>query len=291
MPKPQANKTGPNNNGKGILYVVATPIGNLEDITLRALRILKEVDLIAAEDTRHTRKLLTHYGISTPTISYYKEKEQERSATIIQKLFEGKNIALVSDAGTPGISDPGAILVRQAVAAGIKVEPIPGPSSLSAALSVAGLTDSSFIFLGFAPSRKKQRHDLLETLKDEKKPLVFFEAPHRIEAFLQDCYDILGERQIFWCREITKMHEELIWDSISNIRDSCKDRRIKGESVFMVTGAADAPHLSEEDIMRLLSEYRDTGVKSLKDAVQTVTGKYGLSRSLVYKLALKIWKE
>ena len=145
----------------GTLYVVATPIGNLEDITLRALRILKEADLIAAEDTRHTRKLLTHFGIATPTISYYKEKERQRSADIIMKLHDGQNIALVSDAGTPGISDPGSILVQQALTANIKVEPIPGPSSLTAALSVSGIQENSFVFLGFAPSRKKQRQDLL----------------------------------------------------------------------------------------------------------------------------------
>ena len=155
MSPKKKTKAASDKRGSGTLYVVATPIGNLEDITLRALRILKEVDHIAAEDTRHTRKLLTHYSISTPTISYYKEKEQQRAAAIIEKLLAGKNIALVSDAGTPGISDPGSILVQQAAAANIKIEPVPGPSALAATLSVAGLADSEFIFLGFAPSRKK----------------------------------------------------------------------------------------------------------------------------------------
>ena len=163
-----------NNTKSGILYVVATPIGNLEDITLRALRILKEVDLIAAEDTRHTRKLLSHFTISTPMLSYYKEKEQERTAIIISRLQSGQNVALVSDAGTPGISDPGSILVENAVAENIRIEPIPGPSSLTAALSVAGIHDNTFVFIGFGPSRKKQRQDLLLSLHQEKKHLVFF---------------------------------------------------------------------------------------------------------------------
>ena len=158
--------------GPGTLYVVATPIGNLEDITLRALRVLKEADLIAAEDTRHTRKLLTHFDIPTPTISYYKEKEQERSTVIINDLLKGKNVALVSDAGTPGISDPGSILVQKAVSENIRVEPIPGPSSLTAALSVSGIRENSFVFLGFAPSRKKQRQDILLSLIHEKRYLV-----------------------------------------------------------------------------------------------------------------------
>jgi 16S rRNA (cytidine1402-2'-O)-methyltransferase len=165
----------------GSLYVVATPIGNLEDITLRALRVLKEVDLIAAEDTRHTRKLLTRYNISTPTLSYYKEKEQSRSDRIIEKILAGQDVALVSDAGTPGISDPGNILVQKAVFHQIKVIPVPGPSSLTAALSVSGLTDGPFVFFGFAPTRKKQRQDLLRAHATEKKSLIFFEAPHRID--------------------------------------------------------------------------------------------------------------
>jgi 16S rRNA (cytidine1402-2'-O)-methyltransferase len=194
--KKTAERSVPVRPDPGTLYVVATPIGNLEDITLRALRILKEVDLVAAEDTRHTRKLLTHFGISTPTLSYYKEKEQERAALIIKKLHNGQSVALVSDAGTPGISDPGSILVQKAIGAKIKVEPIPGPSSLTAALSVAGIQDNSFIFLGFAPSRKKQRQDLLLALCQEQRHLVFFEAPHRLHSFLLDCWEILGDRPL-----------------------------------------------------------------------------------------------
>ena len=274
----------------GTLYVVATPIGNLEDITLRAIRILKEADLIAAEDTRHTRKLLTHFGISTPTLSYYKEKERERTSVIINKLLGGQNIALVSDAGTPCISDPGSILVQNAVAENIRVEPIPGPSSLTAAVSVAGITDSSFVFFGFAPPRKKQRQDLLHSLCQEKKHLVFFEAPHRLEKFMQDCLDILGDRHILWCRELTKIHEELTRDSLSAVLSYCKNKKIKGESVIIINGKPDDPALSENEIEHLLQKYKQAGVLSLKDTVKTVTAEHNLSRSAVYNLALKIWK-
>jgi len=275
----------------GTLYVVATPIGNLEDITLRALRILKEVDLIAAEDTRHTRKLLNHYGIPTPTLSYYKEKEHERSAVIIDRLREGQNVALVSDAGTPGVSDPGSILVQNAVTEKIRVEPIPGPSSLTAALSVAGIHDNSFVFLGFAPSRKKQRQDILLSLCKEKRYLVFFEAPHRVQSFLQDCFAILGERSVFWCRELTKLHEELTRDSLSAILALCKDKKIKGESLFIIGGMEDEPQISDHQLETILRSHKTSGRKSLKDAVREVTAEHKLSRSAVYSKALEIWKE
>jgi len=277
-------------SSKGTLYVVATPIGNLEDITLRALRTLKEVDLIAAEDTRHTRKLLTHFGISTPLLSYYKEKEQERTAVIINKLQEGQNVALVSDAGTPGISDPGSILVQNAVAENIRIEPIPGPSSLTAALSVAGIHDNTFVFIGFGPSRKKQRQDLLLSLSQEKKHMVFFEAPHRLQSFLQDCFTILGDRKLLWCRELTKMHEELTRDNIGSILSSLEDKKTKGESVLIISGAEDEPEISETKIKELLMAYEKSGKLSLKDAVQMITKAHNLSRSVVYRLALKIWK-
>jgi len=283
-------KTLKASSSKGTLYVVATPIGNLEDITLRALRTLKEVDLIAAEDTRHTRKLLTHFGISTPLLSYYKEKEQERTAVIINKLQEGQNVALVSDAGTPGISDPGSILVQNAVAENIRIEPIPGPSSLTAALSVAGIHDNTFVFIGFGPSRKKQRQDLLLSLSQEKKHMVFFEAPHRLQSFLQDCFTILGDRKLLWCRELTKMHEELTRDNIGSILSSLEDKKTKGESVLIISGAEDEPEISETKIKELLMAYEKSGKLSLKDAVQMITKAHNLSRSVVYRLALKIWK-
>jgi 16S rRNA (cytidine1402-2'-O)-methyltransferase len=274
----------------GTLYVVATPIGNLEDITLRALRILKEVDLIAAEDTRHTRKLLTHFGIATPTISYYKEKECERAVDIITKLHDGRNIALVSDAGTPGISDPGSVLVQKALAANIKVEPVPGPSSLTSALSVSGIQDNSFVFLGFAPSRKKQRQDLLHSLAQEKRPLVFFEAPHRLQSFLQDCLNLLGDRNIFWCRELTKIHEEIARKSLSLILQDLPTRKVKGESVLIIAGAEAEREIPDKRIAELLSACKKTGKLTLKDAVLKITREHRVSRSAVYRQALKIWE-
>jgi len=284
-------KTGaaPSSTNPGALYVVATPIGNLEDITLRALRILKEVDLIAAEDTRHTRKLLTHFGITTPTISYYKEKEYKRAADIIKKLHEGQNIALVSDAGTPGISDPGSVLVQKALNANIKVEPIPGPSSLAAALSVSGITENSFVFLGFAPSRKKQRQELLISLVQEKRAMVFFEAPHRLQSFLKDCLNLLGDRNIFWCRELTKIHEELVRKPLSLFLQDMQTRKVKGESVLIIAGAEEE-EIPDKKIAELISAYKKTGKYTLKDAVMKITREHKVSRSQVYRQALKVWK-
>ena len=275
---------------QGLLYVVATPIGNLEDITLRAVRILKEVDLIAAEDTRHTKKLLTHLGISTPIISYYKDKERERTEVIINKLMNGLNVALVSDAGTPAISDPGAILVHEAVANGIRVEPIPGPSSLTTALSVAGLRENSFVFLGFAPSRQKPRQDLLKSLNMEKRPLVFFEAPHRLPSFFKDCLAILGDREIFWCRELTKLHEEQLRGTIRDILGRLAVQKVKGESVVIISGADAPPELSDMETKALLTACKEKGSISLKDAVRIISQSHNLSRSAVYRLALEIWR-
>jgi 16S rRNA (cytidine1402-2'-O)-methyltransferase len=293
MPR-QKKKKGkgekPPSETTGTLYVVATPIGNLEDITLRAIRTLKEVDLIAAEDTRHTRKLLTHFGIATPTISYYKEKECERTADIITKLDDGQNIALVTDAGTPGISDPGSVLVQNALAANIRVEPIPGPSSLTAALSVSGMQDKSFIFLGFAPSRKKLRQDLLHSLSQEKRALIFFEAPHRLQSFLQDCLNLLGDRNIFWCRELTKIHEEIARKPLSRILQDLLTRKVKGESVLIIAGAEAEREIPDKRIAELLSGYKKTGKFSLKDAVLKITSEHRVSRSAVYRQALKIWE-
>lgn len=290
MKKRVYKKTEKPAENPGSLFVVATPIGNLEDITLRAIRVLKEVDLIAAEDTRHTRKLLTHFAISTPTFSYYKEKEQSRSDKIIDKLVAGRDVALVSDAGTPGISDPGSILVQKAFAKNIKVISIPGPSSLTAALSVAGFTDGTFVFLGFAPARQKQRRDFLQNLVNEKKHLVFFEAPHRVEKFLHDCLEILGDRPVFWCRELTKIHEELTHSTLSTLTVSVTERKIKGESVFIIAGTPDKPPLSKKELEQQLHQYKLAGEMSLKDAVKAITAENNLSRSVVYNLALKVWQ-
>ena len=271
----------------GTLYVVATPIGNLEDITMRAIRILGEVDLIAAEDTRHTRKLLAHFGLSTPLKSYYKDKEKARSEKIIQALRQGRNVALVSDAGTPGISDPGSILVRSAREASVPVVPIPGPSALTTAISVAGFSNSTFIFLGFLPSRAAERRRLLSSLVHEQRDLVFFESPRRLEKTLGDCLEILGNREIFWARELTKLHEETRPTRLAELLEELGGREIKGESVVLVKGAI-VTETPPEDLTAVLAWYKEKGT-SLKEAVQRVSRDLGLARSRVYQEALAIW--
>ena len=241
---------------KGTLYIIATPIGNLEDITLRALRILKEVDLIAAEDTRHTQKLLNHFGIHTRLISYYREKEMERAAELVGRLQAGESIALVSDAGTPGISDPGAVLVRQARTANVPIIPLPGPSALTAALSAAGLEQGTFIFLGFPPSRQGQRQKLLTSYRDSEHPLVFYEAPNRIASLLTDALAVLGEREAFWARELTKSYEELRGGPLSDLLTLAESRQNKGESVLIISPGAKNQEQGD-NLEELLLWYRD----------------------------------
>ena len=273
----------------GTLYIVATPIGNLEDITLRALRILKEVDLIAAEDTRHTRKLLNHFAIHTRLLSYYREKEMDRGREIVARLQAGENVALVSDAGTPGISDPGAVLVRLARQAGVPIVPLPGPSALTTALSVAGLEQGGFLFLGFLPSQKSQRRKVLTSLKSCDYPIIFYESPQRIEGLLADALDILGNRLALWARELSKSFEELREAQLSELQALAAGRQNKGESVVIIhPGGADAPE--GDNIEELLCWYRDHSGLSLKDACRKLAADLGLSRSQIYQQALAIWK-
>jgi 16S rRNA (cytidine1402-2'-O)-methyltransferase len=274
----------------GTLYVVATPIGNLEDITLRAIRILGEVDGIAAEDTRHTRKLLSHLGISKPLLSYYKDKEVSRGEQILDRLRNGEDIALVSDAGTPAISDPGHIITRIAHDAGIRVVPIPGPSALTAALSVAGLTTGAFLFLGFLPSRSAARRRFLKTIAHHPYSCIFYESPQRLPACLQDCYEILGERSIFWGRELTKVHEEMQISTLARLAAETATRRIRGESVIIIQGKEAEEKLASEELDELLAWYNTETDLSLKDAVRKVAEDLDLPRSAVYKKALGIWK-
>lgn len=273
----------------GILYIVPTPIGNLEDITLRALKVLKEVDLIAAEDTRHTKKLLNHFGIHTSLISYYREKEQQRGAKIIQLLQDGQSVALVSDAGTPAISDPGAILVNLAHDAGITVTPLPGASALTTALSGSGFTEGAFTFLGFPPSKKSQRKKLLTSLIHSEYPVVFYESPRRIESFLQDALEILGNREALWARELTKSYEELVKGSLTDLIEQCTTGNSRGEFVIVI-GAALLKKAEGENIEDLLIWYRDHSELSMKDACRQLAKDLGLSRSQIYQQALEIWK-
>src|SRR5208283_5872255 len=215
------------NGSKGRLFVVGTPIGNLEDITLRAIRILKEVDLIACEDTRRTQELLNHYQIRTPTISYHEHNEMTRAPELVIKLTEGNNIALVSDAGMPVVSDPGFRLVHLAVRHSIPVVPVPGASAFVAALAASGLPDDKFRFLGFLPSKKGERRKALEELKDATKTLVFYEAPHRLLEMLKDAREILGEREIVIAREVTKVHEQFLRGTIGTALEYLKRRPVK----------------------------------------------------------------
>lgn len=280
-----------NLNTVGTLYVVATPIGNLEDITLRALRILKEVDLIAAEDTRHTKQLLNHFDIHTPLISYYREKEAERSEELVQKLLAGDTIALVSDAGTPGISDPGAVLVKKAREAGITIVPLPGPSALTAALSAAGLTDGTFLFLGFPPARKGQRQKLLSTFIEAPWALVFYESPHRIDALLADVLAILGDRQAFWARELSKLYEDLQAGSISQLLALATGRKNRGEFVLIIQPGSSRQQATGENVEEILLWYKENTELSLKDVSRRIAKDLGLSRSDIYQKALAVWAE
>jgi 16S rRNA (cytidine1402-2'-O)-methyltransferase len=269
---------------KGVLYIVSTPIGNLEDITLRALRILKEVDVIAAEDTRHSSKLLNHYGISKPLISYWKEKEKVRSEEIIKRLQSGQSVALISDAGTPGISDPGEVIIKRAIEEGFDVIPVPGPSALIAALSVSGLPLREFTFTGFLPSKKAQRRKMLEELGMEKRTIVFYEAPHRVIETLEEMYHILGNRRVALFKEITKIHEEVFRGLLKDVISEVKKTTIAGEFVIVVEGKG-IEKIPVEDALKEVMALIKKG-KGRKEAVRMVSEYYGLSKKELYDRSL-----
>jgi 16S rRNA (cytidine1402-2'-O)-methyltransferase len=273
----------------GTLYVVATPIGNLEDITLRALRILREVSLIAAEDTRRTARLLQHYSISTRTTSLHEHNEQARSGAIIAKLLAGESVALVSDAGTPGVSDPGSHLVTIARQAGIKVEAIPGPNAAVAAVSASGLGASEFVFAGFPPSRSFARKQWFRRFAADDRPLVLYEAPHRIRQTLQDMLVELGDRPIWLARELTKIHETMSFGQISILLESLGEPR--GEYTVVVSGAGQSTHatapLPQAAALRL--EYGDlTKIKGVprREALRRLAERYGTSTREIYRTVL-----
>ncbi len=281
----------------GTLYVVATPIGNLEDITLRALRILREVDLIAAEDTRHTRKLLNHFAITTPCRSYYREREAQRAPELLARLAAGESLALVSDAGTPGIADPGALLVNLAREEGFTVVPIPGPSALTTLLSVAGQSTAEHLFLGFPPAKSSERRRLLQTLRVEPRPLIFYESPHRLLKSLTDCLAVLGNRRVLVGRELTKIHEEFQAGELAEILAELSSRPVlKGEfAVLLAAGEAVEPPPATagespgDNIAELATWYRDRAGLSLRDAARRIAADLELSRSEVYRRLLELW--
>ena len=286
----QVSPENTNNHQKGRLYVVATPIGNLGDLSQRAIETLTVVDLIACEDTRHTKNLCRHLHISTPLTSYYREKEQEKAEQLLQMLHEGRQIALVSDAGTPAISDPGAVLVKKARAAGIEVIAVAGPSAIAAALSIAGLTQTNFFFGGFLPANTNERQKFLRSISTLPFTLVFYESPHRISATLTDMEIVLGDRPAQLFRELTKIHEECLQGSLATLNDHVKNG-VKGELVLIVHGADRIPFDKPDNIDDLLLWYRDELHSSLKDAVRSIAADLELSRSQVYKSALAIWQD
>ncbi len=277
------------NEKKGGLFIVGTPIGNMEDITLRALRILKEVDLIAAEDTRQIRKILNKYSIKNRTISYHEHNEDYKSQKIVNELLSGKDVALVSDAGMPGISDPGYRLVNLAFKQGIEVISVPGPSAIVASLSVSGLPTDSFFFAGFLPTKKGERIKKLQEYKEYSFTLVLYEAPHRIVKSLQDILEILGNRKVVIARELTKMHEEVLRGSADEVISLLKARQIKGEITLLVEGKKkEKPgNISDIELKDKIEELKRKGF-SEKEAMKKVARQLNVSKSEVYRELLRI---
>jgi 16S rRNA (cytidine1402-2'-O)-methyltransferase len=264
---------------KGTLYVVATPIGNLEDITLRAIRVLREVQLIAAEDTRRTRKLLDTYQIHTPMTSLHEHIESKKSSLLISKMNAGADVAFVSDAGTPGVSDPGYVLINKAIANGIRIVPVPGVSAVITALSVSGLPIGCFAFFGFLPPRSGKRKQLLSSLMDETKTLVFYESPKRLIASLCDIEAVLGNRKVVVLRELTKVFEEIIRGTAGDVIDRFKGRVIKGEVTLVVAG---------NEILARFEELRKSSDSSQRDIIEKLAEELGISRKKIYKLVVSL---
>jgi len=275
-----------------MLYVVATPIGNMDDITLRALNVLDQVDLIAAEDTRHTGKLLKYHNIKSHLISYHEHNEKERTPLLIERIESGSSIALVSNAGTPTVSDPGYMLLQSAVEKGIKVIPIPGASAGIAALSISGMPTDSFIFIGFCVKKKTKRLKQLQELADEKRTLIFYENPGRILAFMEELADVMGDRYAVLCREMTKLHEEFLRGRLSELKDTISCRpAVKGECTLLVKGCEENKEVSREVIRAELIEALDKKGGKISEASRIIAKKYGLSRNMVYENALKLKAE
>jgi 16S rRNA (cytidine1402-2'-O)-methyltransferase len=273
----------------GTLYVVATPIGNLEDLTFRGRRVLGEVDVIACEDTRHARVLLSHYGITTPVLSYHEHNERARAADLVARLRRGEDVALISDAGTPALSDPGFPLIRDAIDAGIPVVAVPGPSAALAALSAAGLPVDRFLFLGFLPRRSGERIRALESLRAAPWTLILYEAPHRVTALLQDLQRVLGDRRIALARELTKRFEEVFRGTIADALAHLRAHAPRGEFTVVVDGAAGpvpAAAKPEEVRATMLSLLRAR--RPPQEIVAEVMRVSGMPRREAYRLLLEV---
>ena len=271
----------------GTLYILATPIGNLEDMTFRAVRILGEVDLIAAEDTRHSLKLLNHFGISKPLTSYFDHNQQLKGERILQALRRDKSVALISDAGTPCISDPGFNLVRAAVAEGIAVIPIPGPCAAVTALSASGLPSDTFTFAGFPPSRQGKRRTFLNAMASMPGTLLFYEAPHRLEETLRDIREVMGERQVVVARELTKIYEEFIRGTVGDVLSTVAKGKVRGEVVILVAPgeAAKEDALPLPELLERL--LHDEGL-TVKDAAKKAAEMTGVPKNAAYAEALRV---
>jgi 16S rRNA (cytidine1402-2'-O)-methyltransferase len=275
-------------NPPGTLYIVATPMGNLEDMTFRAVRILQEVDLIAAEDTRYSKRLLNHYGIETGMISCHEHNEDKKAIQLVVALKSGKNIALISDAGTPLISDPGYSLVKAVAAQNLSIIPIPGCNAAIAGLSVAGLPTDSFLFCGFLPKKQQKRGQTLEALEPEKATLIFYESPKRICALIQQAIPILGDRQACLAREITKLHEEYIRGSLGDLLSSLELRtQVKGECVLFVQGAGPSSQMTMEQLEELILSKKNEN-KSTADLAREISRAVHLPKKQVYDTILKL---
>jgi len=269
------------------LFVVATPIGNLEDITVRALRVLREVSVIAAEDTRRTAHLLARYAITTPTTSLHEHNEAGKSASLIARLQRGESVALVSDAGTPTVSDPGGLLIRAAIEAGVRVEPIPGPSAVLTALAASGLPTDSFTFLGFPPTRAKDRKAWFDRINGLRGTVVFFESPNRIQSTLRDLYRTLGECQVAVGRELTKIHEEFVRGPISEVAE--REFRSLGEFTVVLTIGLTPENLlpavtSDQDIVAEFGVMTKIDGLTRRMAISSIGRKHGLAANRVYEI-------
>ena len=292
MPLNSPTDNPKNATGAGTLYVVATPIGNMDDITVRALNVFDRVDLVAAEDTRHTGKLLKHHQIKCRLISYHEHNEKERTPLLVERIKSGTSIALVSNAGTPTVSDPGYVLLQKALEKNIKVVPIPGPSALLAALSISGLPTDSFIFVGFCAKKKARRLKQLQKFAHETRTLIFYESPGRILAFMNEIKAVMGDRYGVLCREMTKLHEEFLRGRLSEVIKVLSNRpAVKGEFTLLVKGSEENIRVSRDIVRDELTEMLKKQEKKLSQVSKIIAQKYGLSKNEVYEEALKIKAE
>ncbi len=274
---------------KGKLYICPTPIGNLEDITLRVLRVLQEVDFIAAEDTRHTIKLLNHFDIKKKMISCHEHNESVRTHQIVERLKKGENCALVSDAGMPGISDPGSLVIREAVCNGIEVVGLPGATAFTLALVVSGLDTTAFVFEGFLPNKKGDKMKRLERLRDEERTMIFYESPHRLITTLDAMVSVFGERKIAVSRELTKRYEETIRGLLFEVKHQLDQRELKGEFVLVVEGNPSVEKESKADMTDVVDKLMKEGL-SHKEVVKEAVTQFGLNKNEVYQKVLELRK-